>query len=204
VQGGPRTAGMFDLIEECAGRIEKLTNDLLDLSRVDRQEVARFRPTDGIRACVRVVSARLPPETRIVTSLGVADDLELEGRPGDLNHVFLNLIDNAARAVGGGGTVTVTAGRADDCFVLEVADSGPGVPEGDRDAIFEPFYSTRAAGEGTGLGLFLVKKVVGAHGGSVSVGRSELGGASFQVRLPGVRQAAPQTKAIRHPTPHPG
>jgi signal transduction histidine kinase len=193
VEGGPRIAGMFDLIDECAGRIEKLTNDLLDLSRVDREEPARFRPADGIEACVRVVSARLPAETRILTELD--GDLEIEGRPGDLNHVFLNLIDNAARAVGGRGTVVVRTARAGEHFVLEVADSGPGVPEQERHAIFEPFYSTRAAGEGTGLGLFLVKKVVGAHGGSVSVGRSELGGASFLIRIPGTPPAGAGSSA---------
>jgi signal transduction histidine kinase len=183
VERSARTMDMFELVEECAGRIERLTDDLLDLSRVDREEVARFRPADGIRACVRVLSAHLPEETRIVTRLD--EEVEIEGRPGDLNHVFLNLIDNAARAVDGGGVVEVRTARAADDFILEVADSGPGVPEADRQAIFEPFYSTRAAGQGTGLGLFLVKKVVGAHGGSVSVGRSELGGASFLVRIPG-------------------
>jgi len=182
VEGAPRTEGMFDLIEDCAGRIEKLTNDLLDLSRVDREEAARFRPAEGIRACVRVVSAQLPTQTRIVTDLD--EELEIEGRPGDLNHVFLNLIDNAARAVAGQGTVMVRSARAGDCFELEVADSGPGVPDQDCQVIFQPFYSTRAAGEGTGLGLFLVSKVVGAHGGSVSVGRSDLGGASFLIRIP--------------------
>ena len=184
---------MFELVEECAGRIERLTDDLLDLSRVDREEVARFRPADGIRACVRVLSAHLPAQTRIVTRLD--EDVELDGRPGDLNHVFLNLIDNAARAVDGGGVVEVRTTRASGDFVLEVADSGPGVPEADRQAIFEPFYSTRAAGQGTGLGLFLVKKVVGAHGGSVSVGRSDLGGASFLVRIPGAPRAASGERA---------
>jgi signal transduction histidine kinase len=183
VERSPRTMDMFELVEECAGRIERLTDDLLDLSRVDREEVARFRPADGIRACVRVLSAHLPEATRIVTRLD--EEVEIEGRPGDLNHVFLNLIDNAARAVDGCGVVEVRTARADDAFILEVADSGPGVPESDRQAIFEPFYSTRAAGQGTGLGLFMVKKVVGAHGGSVSVGRSDLGGASFLVRIPG-------------------
>jgi signal transduction histidine kinase len=183
VTASPRTDGMFELIAECTSRIEKLTDDLLDLSRVDREGMARFRPADGIRACVRVLSARLPPETRIVTKLD--EHIEVVGRPGDLNHVFLNLIDNAARAVAGAGTVVVQASRADGDFVFEVGDSGPGIPEPEREAIFEPFYSTREAGQGTGLGLFLVKKVVGAHQGSVSVGTSDLGGASFVVRLPG-------------------
>jgi signal transduction histidine kinase len=188
VDGTPRTEGMFELIAECTSRIEKLTDDLLDLSRVDREGMARFRPADGIRACIRVLTARLPPETRIVTKLD--DGIEVLGRPGDLNHVFLNLIDNAARAVAGAGTVLVEASSADGCFVFEVGDSGPGIPEPERDAIFEPFYSTREAGQGTGLGLFLVKKVVSAHQGSVSVGRSDLGGASFVVRLPSANPLA--------------
>jgi signal transduction histidine kinase len=188
VDGHPRTGGMFELIAECTARIEKLTDDLLDLSRVDRDARARFRPADGIRACVRVLEARLPTDIRIVTAIDEA--VEVIGRPGDLNHVFLNLIDNAARAITGRGTVSVTAGRSGDDFVFEVGDSGPGIPEAEREAIFEPFYSTRAAGEGTGLGLFLAKKIVGAHHGTIAVGRSDLGGAAFVVRVPRADRAA--------------
>jgi signal transduction histidine kinase len=108
----------------------------------------------------------------------------LRGRPGDMNHVFMNLIDNASRAVGDGGTIRVRGERTGDEYVVRVEDSGPGIPEAIRRRVFDPFYTTRAAGEGTGLGLSIAKQVVDAHGGCLEVGESDLGGAAFTVRLP--------------------
>ncbi|MFW5920799.1 MAG: sensor histidine kinase, partial [Polyangiales bacterium] len=110
-----------------------------------------------------------------------------DGRAGELNHVFLNLVDNAARAVGERGRVAIE-GRIDrGAYVVTVGDSGPGIPEGQRERIFEPFWTTRPAGEGTGLGLSIAHQVVQRHGGTIDVGVSELGGALLTVRLPGAR-----------------
>ena len=73
--------------------------------------------------------------------------------------------------------------REGEDFVFEVADSGAGVPEDRRRWIFEPFATTRAS-DGTGLGLFIARKVVIDHGGDISVSTSNLGGALFRVRIP--------------------
>ena len=123
---------------------------------------------------------------------GVELLFELEGEPvpvvGDavaLRRLVLNLVLNARDAVAGrGGRITVrvehTAGRA----VLEVADDGPGIPAEVREHLFEPFFTLRRQGRGSGLGLAVVYGIVSAHGGEVDV-RSELGeGARFIVRLP--------------------
>ena len=69
-------------------------------------------------------------------------------------------------------------------MLLEVADSGPGVGDDDRERIFEPFYTTKADGKGTGLGLPIVRNIVEQHRGQITVGRSDLGGAAFRVVLP--------------------
>jgi two-component system, NtrC family, sensor kinase len=68
--------------------------------------------------------------------------------------------------------------------LLEVGDSGPGVPDEDRQKIFEPFFTTKPDGKGTGLGLPIVRNIVDQHGGEISVSRSDLGGAAFRVVLP--------------------
>src|SRR5262249_28300146 len=75
--------------------------------------------------------------------------------------------------------------------IVEVADSGPGVPEAVREAIFEPFFTTKPVGEGTGLGLFVTRNLVGALGGAISIGDAPEGGALFSVRLPVDRGGAP-------------
>ena len=115
----------------------------------------------------------------------------MSGRPGDMNHVFLNLIDNAIRAAGAAGTVRVEAGVVGGShYVVRIGDSGPGVDPAHSAHIFEPFFTTRAAGEGTGLGLGVALQVVTASGGGIDVERSDLGGALFVVRVP-IRPVTP-------------
>jgi signal transduction histidine kinase len=104
---------------------------------------------------------------------------------GQLEQVLINLITNAVHAVENGGTVAVKAAvEGPDAVLIEVGDSGPGVPEPDRDRIFEPFFTTKPDGKGTGLGLPIVRNIVEQHRGQISVGRSDLGGAAFRVVIP--------------------
>ena len=108
-------------------------------------------------------------------------------RGGELNQVWTNLVDNALDAMGtteGGGRLTVRTAREGDRVLVEVADDGPGVPEEMRTRIFEPYFTIKGVGEGTGLGLDIVRRiVVGQHKGDLRV-ESELGNTRFQVRLP--------------------
>jgi signal transduction histidine kinase len=173
---------MFEAMIDSGERIHTLVNDLMDLSRVDQETVARLRPAQGVRACVRLIEARLQGSVQIETDLD--DALELEGRPGDLSHVFLNLIDNAVRAAGDGGRVFLRVVRRGELALFESEDSGPGIPPEAQEAVFAPFYTTRRPGEGTGLGLAIARQVVLQHGGTISVGRSALGGALLTVSLP--------------------
>ena len=106
------------------------------------------------------------------------------GRPGDMNHVFLNLLDNAARAVGSSGRIRVEAWNEAGSYCIRIGDSGPGIDAASAQRIFEPFFTTRQAGEGTGLGLAIALQVVQQAGGRIEVDRSDLGGAAFTVRIP--------------------
>jgi signal transduction histidine kinase len=173
---------VFGAMIDSGERIHTLINDLMDLSRVDQEGVARLRPAQAVRACVHLIEARVQGSVQIETELD--DTLELEGRPGDLSHVFLNLIDNAVRAAGGNGRVFLRIVRRGGLALFETEDSGPGIAPEAREAVFAPFYTTRPAGEGTGLGLAIARQVVLQHGGTISVGRSGLGGALLTVSLP--------------------
>lgn len=189
----PASPPMFALINECAGRIERFTKDLLDLARVEPAEAGPIKPAQGIESVIRLMSTNLPLTVTIDAALDWS--IEVTGKPGDLNHVFMNLVDNALRAVGTAGKVKVSARGERGEFVFEVADSGPGVPADKREWIFEPFATTRST-DGTGLGLYIVKKIVLDHGGQIAVDQSELGGALFRVRIPIVLKELPRQDAI--------
>jgi signal transduction histidine kinase len=106
------------------------------------------------------------------------------GHAGELNQVWTNLIDNAIDAVKGEGHITLRTARENGRVLVEVADDGPGIPEEVRARIFEPFYTTKDVGKGTGLGLDIsYRVVVEDHKGDIRV-LSEPGETRFQVRLP--------------------
>jgi signal transduction histidine kinase len=106
----------------------------------------------------------------------------IPGRGGELNQVWTNLIDNAIDAVDGRGSIVVRAFTEGAHVVVEVVDDGPGIPRKAQVHVFEPFYTTKEVGAGTGLGLDIVRRVVAGHGGEVSV-QSEPGETCFTVRL---------------------
>ncbi len=108
----------------------------------------------------------------------------------ELNQVWTNLIDNAVTAMSGQGTLTLRTRRDGDRVLVEVGDTGPGVPPELRRRIFEPFFTTKPVGKGTGLGLDTsFRIVVNRHGGDLRV-ESVPGDTRFQVRLP-LRETAP-------------
>jgi signal transduction histidine kinase len=112
--------------------------------------------------------------------------VQVRGTAAELARLVRNLVDNATRHAQGRMSVALTedAGHA----VLRIDDDGPGVPEPDRERVFERFTrldgSRNRASGGVGIGLALVRRVAEGHGGSVTVGDAPLGGARFEVRIP--------------------
>jgi signal transduction histidine kinase len=104
--------------------------------------------------------------------------------PAELNQVWTNVIDNALQAMDGAGTLTVRTAQDKDWLLVEIGDTGPGIPPDIRKRVFEPFFTTKGVGEGTGLGLDVSwRVVVTRHHGDLTV-ESEPGNTRFQVRLP--------------------
>jgi two-component system sensor histidine kinase HydH len=103
-----------------------------------------------------------------------------------LRQITLNLLNNAREAIGTGGRIEISIERQDKSIVVEVNDTGPGVPKGERQRIFDPFYSTKQLG--TGLGLPLVRRFVEEAGGSIEYVERPQGGACFRLTL---REAIP-------------
>lgn len=112
---------------------------------------------------------------------------EIECYPDELNQVWTNIVHNAIQAMDNKGFLTIDAGVKDDMVVISFTDTGKGIPPEIIDKIFTPFFTTKAAGEGSGLGLDIVKKIVAKHKGKIDV-KSEPGHTTFTVAIPVVFQ----------------
>jgi len=110
---------------------------------------------------------------------------EILCRPDELNQVWTNLIHNAMQAMNHKGTLTIIVRPHGNGVKVSVSDTGKGVPEEIRDKIFSPFFTTKPAGEGSGLGLHIVSQIVEAHGGTIRLENNQAGGATFEIVLPG-------------------
>ncbi|RFU21567.1 ATP-binding protein [Geodermatophilus marinus] len=183
---------LVEIIESTA-RISNLVDAAKQYSQVDR---APHQPTDlhaGLDATLVVLGAKIPPGVTVVKEY----DRSLPAVPAfaaELNQVWTNLVVNALDAMAGDdmagdggdgtGTLTLRTGRDGDCALVEVVDTGPGVPEELRRRVFEPFFTTKPFGKGTGLGLdYAYRTVVSRHGGDLRL-RSRPGETRFQVLLP--------------------
>ncbi len=115
-----------------------------------------------------------------------ADKLPVRGNAGQLHQVVINLVENALDAVSGrtGGRVSVDGAVLGDQVVLTVEDNGPGIPDETLTKVFDPFYTTKPVGKGTGLGLWISYGIIRDHGGSLEASNRPGGGARFTVRLP--------------------
>jgi signal transduction histidine kinase len=121
-------------------------------------------------------------------SAAVAVDVEpglprVRGFGGELNQIWANLIDNALDAVSQSGRVEVLASREHQRVVVRVVDNGPGIPAKIREHIFDPFFTTKPVGQGTGLGLDIVRRLVRHNDGEIDV-ESQPGRTEFRVTLP--------------------
>jgi signal transduction histidine kinase len=133
---------------------------------------------------------------------GVEPHLELDPRDpwivGDrfqIEQLLLNLVLNALQAMPDGGTLTLRTRRRGAWELVEVADTGDGIPEAIRERIFDPFFTTRDVGEGTGLGLAVSYNIVAAHGGGIEVETVEGEGSTFRILFPGDDDEAPEEEA---------
>ncbi len=187
-RGDPNALAFAAQISASAKQLDELVMDLLDLSRLEREapDLAPVRLDLLVADEVSRVHSRAEDSKVALTADFVPTTVMASHR--DLSIAVRNLLDNAVRYTGEGGLVAVRVLEEPGAAVVEVADSGEGIPTRDHERIFERFYRVdsgraRATG-GTGLGLAIARHVVDSHGGSIEVD-SELGvGSTFTIRLP--------------------
>lgn len=171
-------------IQEAATRIYDLVAAIKGFTHMDRESTPE--PLDvaqGLANTLVVLSAKAKGKS-IGVSINVEKDLpRVNGFGGELNQVWANLIDNALDAVSEGGRVELSANHQGDFVVVRVADNGPGIPNDIRDRIFDPFFTTKSVGQGTGLGLDIVRRLIQRHNGQIELD-SRPGRTEFCVTLP--------------------
>ena len=180
------TRDMLDRVKAETQRIHRTIEDLLAYSRPSREEA---QPTDALKI-LKASQGLLEPQKRFrlvrVVTEAPAEWPRVVVSPGRLQQVFVNLLLNAADAMDGEGTVTVSCTRADRRVMIAFTDTGPGVPAELRRKIFDPFFTTKPPGQGTGLGLAISRSILETFGGGLDLGSNGGPGASFVVSLPAV------------------
>jgi signal transduction histidine kinase len=175
-------AGLLNEIESSTSRISDLVRAIKEYTFMDQALIQNVDVVKTLETTLTILNHKLrrgvaverdyPPFPLLVNSFG-----------SELNQVWTNIIDNAIDAMHGQGTLRVRSFRDGDCAVVEIGDSGPGIPSDIQPHIFEPFFTTKGVGEGTGLGLDTVQRIVRKHQGSIQV-QSRPGDTRFQIFLP--------------------
>jgi signal transduction histidine kinase len=174
---------LLDELAEAAGRITTLIGAAKQYTQMDRSPLQQVDVHDGLESTLTMLGHKLETGIEVVRDY----DRSLPKHPayaGELNQVWTNLIDNAIDAMDGHGILTVRTGRDGDRVLVEIGDTGPGIPEPVAAHVFEPFYTTKPVGKGTGLGLDICWRiVVQRHSGDLRF-TSAPGDTRFQVLLP--------------------
>jgi signal transduction histidine kinase len=182
------TETLMSEIEDSTNRISTLVSAAKQYSQMDRAPHQVLDIHELLDSTLVMLGAKLGHGIDVVKDYErTLPDVPVYGA--ELNQVWTNLIDNALQAMDGTGTLTIRTRRSEDDAIVEIGDTGPGIPPETRPRIFEPFFTTKPVGQGTGLGLDISWRiVVNKHHGDISV-ESVPGDTRFRVRLPlaGVR-----------------
>jgi len=181
---GCNVRGLARDIERAASRVHDLVSAVKRVTYMDRATVPE--PVDlrqGLTDTIAMLAHKARAKSASLTVDAPENLPRALGIGGELNQVWMNLIDNALDAVADGGRVTVTAGAEGSNVVVRVTDDGAGIPSEVARHIFDPFFTTKAVGQGTGMGLDIARRLVDSNNGRIDVD-SKPGHTEFRVALP--------------------
>ena len=175
-------ATLLSEAKESVRRISELVAAVRSYTQMDRASLQHINVADGLESTLVMLGHRLSGVT-VVRNYD-AEVPMIDAYAGELNQVWTNLIDNAIDAMGGSGTLRVATGIEDGEVVIEIGDTGAGMSPEVAARAFEPFYTTKEVGQGTGLGLDIARRIiVERHGGTIMID-SQPGETVLRVRLP--------------------
>lgn len=191
-----RARTLVDDIEKATTRIADLVGAIKEYAYRDQAPVQAVDVRSSLDRTLTVFTPRL--KHGVTVEREYAEELPaIQANAGELTQIWTNLIDNAIDAMQERGTLRVGVRQEADQVVVEIGDTGAGIPKEIERQIFEPFFTTKPQGEGTGLGLDIVRGIARRHHGTVRVVRSGPGDTVLQVRLP-IRAARPEDSNAHH------
>ena len=173
---------LLDELENGTSKISDLVRAIKEYSYMDQAPVQDIDLKKGLEDTLTIMAYKLKKGVSVLRNYH-STPLLVNSYGSELNQVWTNIIDNAVDAMKSKGELRVRTFVEGDCAVVEIGDSGPGIPADVQSHIFEPFFTTKGVGDGTGLGLDTALRIVRKHRGSITV-NSRPGDTRFQVRLP--------------------
>jgi signal transduction histidine kinase len=176
--------GLVAELHESTARISELVSAIKDYTHMDRAAMAEVDLHEGLDSTLTILGYRLKKGTITVERHYDRSLPRVTAHGSELNQVWTNLIVNSLDAIDGQGTITITTRRSTGGGVtVDIADDGPGIPPEQQSRVFEPFFTTKGVGEGSGLGLDIVRRIVTGHRGDITL-RSQPRATTFTVTLP--------------------
>jgi len=177
----------IDMIQSCNNgliRVKKIVENLRSFSRLDESDQKNIPIRECIDSVINIAKTDLYNK-QIEISCEFDSNPIIDCNPAELNQVFMNIITNSIYAMPDGGTIRIHVAEKDQSVCLSFIDTGTGVDQKIKGQIFDPFFTTKPVGQGTGLGLFLARKIiVNKHQGSIEVHSPETGGTMIDICLP--------------------
>jgi len=180
---------MISGIREGADRTRKIVGDLRVFARTSDDVWQPVDLHEELDSSLTLLNHLLKDRIAVIRRYGLLGPVECVRS--QIDQVFLNVLANAAQAIPGPGTITIETRREGSTAVIDIADTGPGIPPDTLRRIFDPFFTTKPVGEGTGLGLSISYEIVTKHGGEIRAHSPSAGGAVFTIRLPVSRTGTP-------------
>ncbi|MBO9539486.1 PAS domain S-box protein [bacterium] len=192
---------LLEVIHSEAGRLGRLINDMLDLSKIQSNRLSlqlkKFRLETLLKSVIRPFEVQHAQSHRIALTIDPQRGMLLADYD-RLAQVMVNLVSNAVKYSPEGGLIQVSAQKLRDRWVIEVRDEGIGIPEDSLPHVFDRFYRVNEnQTSGSGLGLFITKEIVERHGGTIGIESRLNEGTTFRVTLPAIAKAQPTVKPVK-------
>jgi signal transduction histidine kinase len=173
---------LLDGIGEGASRTAEIVKGLRNFSRLDEHELKYTNINEGLDSTILILHNKLKERIRISKEYGTFKDIMCY--PGQMNQVFMNVLNNAQEAIEGSGEIRIKTWLEDHQVFISIKDNGRGMTEQVKKKIFDPFYTTKDVGQGTGLGLSISFGIIEKHKGKIKINSSPGKGTEFIISIP--------------------